>query len=84
MLAAYAILLRFHSPRPHGNWDAGRVALLGGVALVIVAASVWMIYTLEILKARHFRALGFKRFAEPEDAEEQEEAVERALSAGLR
>jgi UDP-GlcNAc:undecaprenyl-phosphate GlcNAc-1-phosphate transferase len=84
MLAAYAILIRFVPPRPKGNWDLERVLFLGAVGLVVVAASVWMIYSLEILKARHFQALGFKRFAEPEDAEEQEEAVERALSAPVR
>ena len=44
--------------------------------------SAWMVYELEILKARHFRALGFKRFA-PEPEEEREEAVEEALSAAV-
>jgi hypothetical protein len=39
-----------------------------------------MIYTLEILKARHLRVLGFKRFAD-EPEEEREEAIERVLEA---
>src|ERR671935_248888 len=50
MLAAYAILVRFVPPRPHGDWDLGRSLLLGGVGLLVIAASVWMIYSLEILK----------------------------------
>ncbi len=41
--------------------------------------SVWMVYTLEILKARHLRVLGFGRVP-PEPPEEREEAVERALT----
>ncbi len=47
----------------------------------MVAASVWMVYSLEILKARHLQVLRGKR-REPE--EEHEEAVERVLSAGRR
>ena len=51
-----------------------------------------MVYTLEILKARHFRAIGLGRFVrEAPDAEElpaeregeREDAVERALTGGL-
>jgi hypothetical protein len=42
-----------------------------------------MVYTLEILKARHLRVLGFTRFAS-EDDEEREEAVEEVLTAGRR
>jgi hypothetical protein len=62
------------------------------VGLAVLAASVWMVYTLEILKARHFRAIGLGRFVrEAADAEElpaeregeREDAVERALTGGL-
>jgi hypothetical protein len=50
-----------------------------------------MVYTLEILKARHFRAIGLGRFVREtaedgrvphEEQHEQDEAVERALSGG--
>jgi hypothetical protein len=41
-----------------------------------------MVYTLEILKARHLRVLGFGRFGTRE--EEREEAVEQVLTAGPR
>ena len=82
-LAAYAILLRFVPPRPGGEWDL-RNALIGAVAgLVVVAGSIWMVYTLEILKARHLRVLGFSRFAGEPDAD-SEEAVEEVLTAGRR
>jgi UDP-GlcNAc:undecaprenyl-phosphate GlcNAc-1-phosphate transferase len=82
MLAVYAILLRFVPPRPGGDWDAGNTAIAAVGAVVVLATSVWMVYTLEILKARHLRVLGFKRFGtEPE--EEREEAVEQVLGAGV-
>jgi UDP-GlcNAc:undecaprenyl-phosphate/decaprenyl-phosphate GlcNAc-1-phosphate transferase len=79
LLAAWAILLRFVPPRPGGHWDLGNALLAGGVGLVVVAASVWMIYSLEILKARHLRVLGLGR--EPDDREaERDEAVDRVLT----
>ena len=86
MMAAYALLARFVPPRPKGDWDLERSLLLAGVGLFVIAASVWMVYTLEILKARHLQALGLRRAGI--DAEvvevEEEEAVERALEAGVR
>jgi hypothetical protein len=51
------------------------------VGVFVLAASVWMIYTLEILKARHLQVLGFRRAA-PTEAEEEE--TEPALTAGRR
>jgi UDP-GlcNAc:undecaprenyl-phosphate GlcNAc-1-phosphate transferase len=87
LLSGYALLARFLPPRPHGDWDLGRSLLLGGAGLVVIAVSAWMVYTLEILKARHLQALGFKRFAgEPGPAAEPERemAVERALESGVQ
>jgi UDP-GlcNAc:undecaprenyl-phosphate/decaprenyl-phosphate GlcNAc-1-phosphate transferase len=81
LLAALAIFARFTPPRPHGNWDLENTLQVGAAALFVLIASVWMVYTLEILKARHLRVLGFKRFAE-EPEEEREEAVEQVLGAG--
>jgi UDP-GlcNAc:undecaprenyl-phosphate GlcNAc-1-phosphate transferase len=82
-LSAYAILLRFVPPRPGGEWDAHNALIGAAAGLVIVAGSIWMVYTLEILKARHLRVLGFTRFAgEPDDG--REEAVEEVLTAGRR
>src|SRR5690349_1371496 len=86
MMAAYALLARFVPPRPHGNWDLGRSLLLTGVGLVVIAISVWMVYSLEILKTRHLQAVGLRRFgASAEDVAEvegePEPAVERALEA---
>ena len=82
LLAAWAILVRFVPPRPGGDWDLGNSLVVAGAGLLVMAASVWMVYTLEILKARHLQVLGFRGRAEP--PEEREEAVERALTAGRR
>ena len=76
------MLVRFVPPRPRGDWDVGNAFVVAGAGLFVIAASVWMVYTLEILKARHLQALGLGRFAE--SAEEREEAVARALTAGPR
>jgi UDP-GlcNAc:undecaprenyl-phosphate/decaprenyl-phosphate GlcNAc-1-phosphate transferase len=83
LLAAWAILLRFVPPRPRGMWDLENALICGAVGVLVVAASVWMVYALEILKARHLRALRFGR--EPAEVEEEpEEAVERALTGANR
>jgi len=79
LLAGYAIQLRFLPPRPLGHWDLGNALLAAGVGVVVLAASVWMVYTLEILKSRHLQVL---RLGRPLQETEGEEAVERAVSAG--
>ena len=90
LLAAYGIMLRFVPPRPGGVWSVHNSVIAAIVGVVVFAASVWMVYTLEILKARHFRAIGLGRFIRGTDVEEapaqteaeREEAVERALTGG--
>ena len=92
LLAAYGIMLRFVPPRPFGVWSVHNSVIAAVVGVGVLAASVWMVYTLEILKARHFRAIGLGRFVrEAPDADElpaeregeREDAVERALTGGL-
>jgi hypothetical protein len=90
LLAAYGIMLRFVPPRPFGVWSVSHSVIAAVVGVGVLAASAWMVYTLEILKARHFRAIGLGRFvrgtevegAPAETDEEREEAVERALTGG--
>jgi UDP-GlcNAc:undecaprenyl-phosphate GlcNAc-1-phosphate transferase len=82
LLAAWAILVRFVPPRPRGQWDLDNALIVAAVGVLVVAASVWMVYTLEILKARHLRVLGFGRW--PTRRGEREEAVERVLTAEHR
>ena len=79
LLAGYAILLRFVPPRPRGVWDLENALIATFVGLLVIAASVWMVYTLEILKSRHPQALRL-RPAKPEP----EAAAERELTAARR
>jgi UDP-GlcNAc:undecaprenyl-phosphate GlcNAc-1-phosphate transferase len=83
LLGGWALMLRFVPPRPHGHWDVSHSIAVAAAGLVVVAASVWMVYTLEILKSRHLRALRLRRTAEVPAPEEdgREAAVERALTA---
>jgi UDP-GlcNAc:undecaprenyl-phosphate/decaprenyl-phosphate GlcNAc-1-phosphate transferase len=80
VLAGYAMLLRFLPPRPFGIWDTGNAVICGIAGLFVIAGSIYMVYELEILKARHLQVLGLRRPA-PGD-EEPEEAVEELLHAG--
>ena len=82
MLAAWALLVRFVPPRPLGIWDLRNTLIVAAAGFVVFLASVWMVYTLEILKARHLRVLGLGRFATRE--EEEEATVEHVLTAGRR
>ena len=80
LLAAYAIFARFFPPRPHGTWDLERGIILAGAGLFVIGVSVWMVYSLEILKRRHLDLIRLRRRPDPEE-DEPEEAVERVLSA---
>lgn len=86
LLAAYALLLRFMPPRPGGEVDVSNALIAGAAGVVVLATTVWMVYTLEIIKARHLHAIGLGRFVPavnggPEREEDEEEALERALTA---
>jgi UDP-GlcNAc:undecaprenyl-phosphate GlcNAc-1-phosphate transferase len=50
ILAAAALATRFLPPRPRGDWDVSNTLIAGGVALVALAASVYIAYLLEIIK----------------------------------
>jgi UDP-GlcNAc:undecaprenyl-phosphate GlcNAc-1-phosphate transferase len=85
LLAAYALLLRFVPPRPGGEVDVSNALIATGTGLAVLATSVWIVYTLEIVKARHLHAIGLGRFAPAvnggaEREEDEEEALERALT----
>ncbi|MDP9400109.1 MAG: undecaprenyl/decaprenyl-phosphate alpha-N-acetylglucosaminyl 1-phosphate transferase [Actinomycetota bacterium] len=68
VLAAYAILIRFVPPRPGGVWDVSHTVVAAVAGLAVLAGSVWMVYELEILKARHFRRRAVALTPEPTEA----------------
>jgi UDP-GlcNAc:undecaprenyl-phosphate GlcNAc-1-phosphate transferase len=49
-LAASALALRFIRPHQHGHWHLWRTVAVSGFGLVSLAASVYMVYLLEIVK----------------------------------
>jgi UDP-GlcNAc:undecaprenyl-phosphate/decaprenyl-phosphate GlcNAc-1-phosphate transferase len=49
-LAATALALRFIKPHQHGQWHLWRTLVVAAIGLVAVAASVYMVYLLEIVK----------------------------------
>lgn len=76
LLAAFALLARFLPPRPGGEWDAANTVIVAAAGLFVLAASVWMVYTLEILKARHLHAMGLSRLVRTRMGEEGKEITE--------
>ena len=49
-LAATALALRFIRPHEHGEWHPWRTLIVSAIGLVAFAASVYMVYLLEIVK----------------------------------
>jgi UDP-GlcNAc:undecaprenyl-phosphate GlcNAc-1-phosphate transferase len=49
-LAATALALRFIKPHQHGDWHLWRTLVVSAIGLVALAASIYMIYLLEIVK----------------------------------
>jgi UDP-GlcNAc:undecaprenyl-phosphate GlcNAc-1-phosphate transferase len=64
-LAAAALATRFIAPRPHGDWRWWAAAADAAIGLAAVAASLYMVYVLEIVKLANPRVR--RRAAERED-----------------
>ena len=83
VMAGNAIALRFipYSDRS-GELNLGWAALMTALLLIGLAASVYLVYVLEILKFRRLRAWQLKR-ADPGTAEHEiAEQVQRELETG--
>jgi UDP-GlcNAc:undecaprenyl-phosphate GlcNAc-1-phosphate transferase len=83
IMAGDAVALRFipYSERS-GHLNAGWAALMGGLLLLGVAASFYLVYVLEILKLRRLRAWQLRR-EDPDTTEHEiDEHVERELETG--
>jgi UDP-GlcNAc:undecaprenyl-phosphate GlcNAc-1-phosphate transferase len=88
MLAGLALALRFvpYSDH-HGHLHTGWTLVMAGLGVIVAAASVYLVYVLEILKFRSWRGRELKdrelKDVEPERAEaEIERRVERDLETG--
>jgi UDP-GlcNAc:undecaprenyl-phosphate GlcNAc-1-phosphate transferase len=60
VLSAFALAIRFVPNHRHG-WDPVAVTVLGGLGLLAIGTSIYVIYLLEILKLRHLQAIGLFR-----------------------
>lgn len=69
VLSAFSLTVRFLPPNPKGNWDPTHAAVDALVAIVALAASISVVYQLEILKYRHVRMLGLARHADAPSSE---------------
>ena len=83
IMAGDAVALRFipYSERS-GHLNAGWAALMGALLALGVAASVYLVYVLEILKLRRFRAWQLRRENPDTTEHEIDEQVERELETG--
>jgi UDP-GlcNAc:undecaprenyl-phosphate/decaprenyl-phosphate GlcNAc-1-phosphate transferase len=83
IMAGDAVALRFvpysyHSGRLRPGW----AALMAGLLLIGLAASLYLVYVLEILKLRRLRAWQLRR-SDPDTSEHEiDEEVERELETG--
>jgi UDP-GlcNAc:undecaprenyl-phosphate/decaprenyl-phosphate GlcNAc-1-phosphate transferase len=77
MLAGVAVALRFipYSDH-HGHLRLGWSLVMGGIVLLALAASVYLVYVLEILKFRHWRARQLRR-DDPDTTEHEIDAKVR-------
>jgi UDP-GlcNAc:undecaprenyl-phosphate GlcNAc-1-phosphate transferase len=60
VLSLFALAIRFVPNHRHG-WNPLAIGVLGFLGVFAVATSVYVIYTLEILKLRHLQAIGLFR-----------------------
>lgn len=83
MLAGLVLALRFVPYSDHkGHLDTGWVLVMIAIALVVGAASVYLVYVLEILKFRRLDALSIRRLRPDASAAEVERSVVLHLETG--
>ncbi len=82
MLAGVAVALRFVPYHRHGHYSAGWLAVMIAIGMIALAASLYLIYILEILKFKSHRAREL-RSSDPDTSEfEIDEIVERDIETG--
>jgi UDP-GlcNAc:undecaprenyl-phosphate/decaprenyl-phosphate GlcNAc-1-phosphate transferase len=81
LLGGFAVALRFvpYSDH-HGHFDAGWTAAVVGFGVLVIAASIYLVYVLEILKFKRLDAMRLRRMGASEA--EIDEDVQRRLETG--
>jgi UDP-GlcNAc:undecaprenyl-phosphate GlcNAc-1-phosphate transferase len=83
LLAGLALALRFVPYSDHkGHLHTGWTLLMAGLGLLVVAASVYLVYVLEILKFRRLDAMRLRRLRPEASPSEIESGVARDLETG--
>jgi UDP-GlcNAc:undecaprenyl-phosphate GlcNAc-1-phosphate transferase len=83
MLAGVAIALQFvpYDDR-HGHYNLGWSLVMGAILLFAAAASVYLVYVLEIFKFRYLKGIQLRK-VDPETSEQEiDKAVERDIETG--
>jgi UDP-GlcNAc:undecaprenyl-phosphate/decaprenyl-phosphate GlcNAc-1-phosphate transferase len=82
LLAGVAVAQRFVPYHRHNHYRLGWVLVMAAIALIALAASVYLIYVLEILKFKNWRGR-LMRSLDPDTTEfEIDESVRRDLETG--
>src|SRR5271165_296908 len=83
MLAAFALALRFvpYSDH-HGHLELGWTIVMVAIGLIAVAASVYLVYVLEILKFRRLDAIRLRRLRPEASPAEIDSGVARDFETG--
>jgi len=84
MLAGVAIALRFVPYHPHhrGQYDLGWSLVMAAILLLALAASLYLVYVLELLKFRNRRARELRNLDPDTSEHEIEEVVNRDIETG--
>lgn len=83
MLAGLVLALRFVPYSDHkGHIDTGWLLVMVGLALIVAAASVYLVYVLEILKFRRLDTLRIRRLRPDASPAEVERSVALHLQTG--
>jgi UDP-GlcNAc:undecaprenyl-phosphate GlcNAc-1-phosphate transferase len=83
LLAGLALALRFVPySNHHGHLYLGWTLVMIALGLIVIAASVYLVYVLEILKFRHLDAMRLRRLRPDASAAEIERDVVRDLETG--
>lgn len=83
LLGAFAVSLRFipYSDN-HGHLNSGWAVVIAAMALVVAAASAYLVYVLEILKLRRLSAIRIRRVRPEAHDREVDADVERQMETG--
>ena len=84
MLAVVAILLSVipYDPGHDGHYRLGWTLVMAAILVIAAAASVYLVYVLEILKFKGLRVMQIRRLEPDTDEHELEEAAERDIETG--